>query len=346
MQKFDIDPDIRVAETLPARFYTDDLLFELSKERIFARTWQATGIASKIGSVLPTTMLAGFLDEPVVFTRMNGQLRCLSNVCTHRAKIVAEEECGATGLRCRYHGRRFDLEGRFVSMPEFDEALNFPSERDNLPRIAVETFEDLVLVSLNPLAPVSEFVGEVVSATEELYRERPEFRWEREYEVNAHWALYCENYLEGFHVPFVHESLNRSIDYGTYRTETHRYSSVQIAESRDPSLTFDGRIAAYYYFVFPNLMLNYYPWGISVNVVEPIRKDLTQVRYLTFVADESKLGAGAGADLDTVELEDQAVVESVQQGIRSRYYDRGRYSPSRERGTHHFHRLIAEFMNE
>lgn len=346
MQNFDIDPDIRVAETLPARFYTDDSVFELTKDRIFARTWQAIGVASKIGSVRPTTLLAGFLDEPVVVTRVGGSLKCLSNVCTHRAKIVVENECDATGLRCRYHGRRFDLEGRFLSMPEFDGALNFPTERDNLPRIAAESFADLPLISLNPAAPLTEFVGEIATATENLYRERPEFRSTKEYTVNAHWALYCENYLEGFHVPFVHDSLNRSIDYGTYRTETHRFSSVQIAESDDPSATFDGRIAAYYFFVFPNLMLNYYPWGISVNVVEPVRKDLTRVRYLTFVADESKLGSGAGADLDTVELEDQAVVESVQQGIRSRYYDRGRYSPIREQGTHHFHRLIAEFMNE
>lgn len=346
MQNFDIDPDIRVAETLSARFYSDDAVFESSKDRIFARTWQAVGIDSRIGSVRPTTLLEGFLDEPLVFTRTNGTLNCLSNVCTHRAKIVVDEECEATRLRCRYHGRRFDLEGRFLSMPEFEKALNFPSERDDLPSVAVRSFADLALVSLNPVAPIEEFLREVAAVTENLYRERPEFTSSREYSVNAHWALYCENYLEGFHVPFVHEALNRSIDYGTYRTETHRYSSVQIAESDDPSATFDGRIAAYYFFVFPNLMLNYYPWGISVNVVEPIRKDFTRVRYLTLVADESKLGSGAGADLDAVELEDQAVVESVQRGIRSRYYDRGRYSPTREQGTHHFHRLIAEFMSE
>ncbi len=91
-------------------------------------------------------------------------------------------------------------------------------------------------------------------------------------------------------------------------------------------------------------MLNFYPWGLSVNIVKPVKKDLTRVSYLTYVSDEKKLGTGAGADLETVELEDQRVVESVQKGIRSRFYDRGRYSPAREQGTHHFHRLIAEFM--
>ena len=30
----------------------------------------------------------------------------------------------------------------------------------------------------------------------------------KEYIVNANWALYCDNYLEGFHIPFIHNDLN------------------------------------------------------------------------------------------------------------------------------------------
>lgn len=101
-------------------------------------------------------------------------------------------------------------------------------------------------------------------------------------------------------------------------------------------------IAGYYFWLFPNLMLNFYPWGISVNVVKPLAVDRTRVSYLTYVADESKLDTGAGAALDRVEREDEAVVESVHRGIASRSYARGRYSPTREQGVHHFHRLLAE----
>jgi choline monooxygenase len=93
------------------------------------------------------------------------------------------------------------------------------------------------------------------------------------------------------------------------------------------------------------MMFNFYPWGISVNIVKPVTSARSVVSYLTYVSDASKLGKGAGADLERVELEDEAVVESVQKGIRSRFYSNGRYSPTRERGTHHFHRLIAEFMS-
>jgi choline monooxygenase len=71
----------------------------------------------------------------------------------------------------------------------------------------------------------------------------------------------------------------------------------------------------------------------------------TGILFLTYISDEKNLNEGAGADLHGVEMEDEAVVESVQRGIRSRFYDRGRYSPTREQGAHHFHRLIAEFID-
>src|SRR5204862_6796780 len=86
-------------------------------------------------------------------------------------------------------------------------------------------------------------------------------------------------------------------------------------------------VAAYYYWLFPTTMFNVYPWGISVNVVTPLAVDRTKVSFLPFVWDESKRDLGAGGGLDRVEHEDEAIVEAVQRGVRSRLYDRGRYSP-------------------
>ena len=93
------------------------------------------------------------------------------------------------------------------------------------------------------------------------------------------------------------------------------------------------------------MMFNFYPWGLSVNIVKPVSLNQSKVVFLTYVLDETRLNAGAGSGLDKVEKEDEEVVENVQRGIYSRFYRHGRYSVSRETGTHHFHRLIAEFMN-
>lgn len=349
MSIFDIDPDIALASTLSSRFYLDEKYFEESKEKIFATSWQLAGRVDEVENLAPFVLLENFLDERVLFTKDDEALHCMSNVCTHRGAILVDEPCTGRGLRCGYHGRRFGLDGKFLSMPEFEQTKCFPTEKDDLTAIPHATLGPMLFASPSPHADFNEFFAPVTERLGWLDWSTLKFSPERsrDYFVDAHWALYCENYLEELHIPFVHPGLNQAIDYGTYTTETFRFASLQTARTSDRSTAFDfgdGDIAALYFFVFPNLMLNFYPWGLSVNIVKPIAKDLTTVTYMTFVGDESKLGAGAGGDLGQVEAEDQAVVESVQRGIRSRFYDRGRYSPTKETGTHHFHRLIAEFF--
>jgi choline monooxygenase len=92
-------------------------------------------------------------------------------------------------------------------------------------------------------------------------------------------------------------------------------------------------------------MFNFYPWGLSINIVKPIGLSRSKVSFLSYVWDENKLRQGAGANLHQVEMEDEDIVQHVQKGIRSRFYNHGRYSVKRETGTHHFHRLISEFMS-
>ncbi|MBK8466466.1 MAG: aromatic ring-hydroxylating dioxygenase subunit alpha [Chloracidobacterium sp.] len=337
MSIFEIDPDIRKAKTLASDFYTDEQYFEISKEKIFAGSWQFLGHSNEMSGLKPVMILPGFLDEPVLLVKTQESVTCLSNVCTHRGKILVEEPCEANLIRCSYHGRRFSLDGKFLSMPEFEGVEDFPSESDNLRQIAFAAQGGFMFASIDPVDTFEAFVNEATIQ----YSEPPGLRLTatREYEVNAHWALYCENYLEGFHIPYVHQGLNEIVDYGSYTTETFRYSSVQTGYDDQ------GEVAARYLYIFPNLMLNFYPWGLSVNVVRPVSPSKSVVEFLTYVCDESLVDKGAGADLHSVEMEDEAVVESVQNGIRSRFYSHGRYSPTREQGTHHFHRLIAEFMS-
>ena len=337
MPVFEVDDDIRRAKTLASEFYTDERFFEMSKERIFARSWHFLGRPSGAATLNPAVILPGFLDEPVLVAKSNGSINCLSNVCTHRGKILVEEPCEAKLIRCGYHGRRFSLDGEFLSMPEFEGVEHFPSEADNLSQIALARHGGFLFAGIDAIESFEAFAGDGLPLIEGAspYLKLTE---RRGYEVNAHWALYCENYLEGFHIPYVHRGLNEIVDYGSYTTETFRYASLQTGY--DDS----GEVAARYLFIFPNLMFNFYPWGVSVNVVRPVTPANSVVEFYTYVSDESLIEKSAGSDLHHVELEDEAVVESVQKGIRSRFYSHGRYSPTREQGTHHFHRLIGEFM--
>ena len=360
MHAFSIHPAIEKAATLPSSFYTSPDWFEVVKEKIFARSWQlciTTDELRSSGQMVPHTLLPGYLDEPILFVRDNSdELHCLSNVCTHRGNVLIDGSCVGQHIRCRYHGRRFQLNGEFIHMPEFAKAENFPSPKDNLHQIPFEKWDPFLFANLDPYASFNDVFGEIKQRLNWLPFQQMRFdaNRSRDYLVKAHWALYCENYLEALHIPFVHPGLRSVLDFANYSTELYRYSNLQFALANSGDDSFDlppespdygKKVAAYYYWIFPNLMLNFYPWGCSVNIIKPMAPALTKVSFLTFILDESRLNRGAGGELDKVEREDEAVVETVQRGIRSRFYDQGRYSPTQEQGTHHFHQLLCEFLN-
>jgi choline monooxygenase len=358
---YTVDADITVASTLDSAFYRDESAFALARERVFARTWQWIGDLDDVAareSLAPRDVLPGLLNEPLLLTRDGeGTLRCLSNVCTHRGNILVKQSCKASQIRCGYHSRRFDLAGRMTFMPEFQEAKNFPKSDDNLPAVPFETWANHGFACVDPVATLDAFLGDMAvrQGSVPVARLPHEPAQDRDYSVNAHWALYVENYLEGFHIPFVHAALNEVVDYGGYTNELFRFSSLQRAMAKPGELAFeplegslyrDRRVAADYWWVFPNLMLNFYPWGLSLNLVQPEAIDRTRVSFRSYVWDAAKQGAGAGGALDHVEMEDEAIVQAVQKGVRSRFYRGGRYSPTRERGVHHFHRLLCRFLGE
>lgn len=388
-EPLDIDPDIRRARTLPRWFYRSEHVHAWLSERLLARSWQSITHLSRIvpldernpePGAWPFRFLAGSVDEPLLLTRdEHGGLHCLSNVCTHRAATVIAEPCKLAQLRCPYHGRCFALDGRMLSMPEFDDALDFPSPSDDLPQLPLVGFGNFLFTAIDPAWPFAELV-ELIT---ELAGHLPwgdaalEPAGTAVYELDANWLLYCDNYLEGFHTPHVHPGLAGAVDFDGYETRTASWSSVRIAyPAAEGGIGARGRRlaeaagqiampkpgaptvpapadasanhrapAALYFFLFPNMMFNVYPWGMSLNVVEPLALERTRVRYEAWVWSAELYDTGAGAGLSVIEREDQDIVARVQQGMRGRLYERGRYSPSREQGVHHFHRLLAREWN-
>jgi choline monooxygenase len=149
----------------------------------------------------------------------------------------------------------------------------------------------------------------------------------------------------------------REIDYSQYRTETFRYYSQQFAPIRAMKSEGGERLyapgtglqEALYFWVFPNLMINIYPDNVSTNLVLPISHEKTLTIFEWFfrdaASDRSQARIRKAVQFsDEVQQEDIGLCESVQRGLRSATYDRGRYSVRRENGVHHFHMLLREFL--
>ena len=346
-----IDPDIAKAQTLPSRHYTDERVFSDIISG-FSGCWHFAAHESQLAehNVLPLDHMEHMIGEPMLLTR-DEIIRCVSNVCTHRGMLVATEPCSASTLRCGYHGRTFGLDGCFRNMPEFEGVEGFPSASDDLAGFPLRRWKGLLFAGTEPRRfenCMDELGSRLGWMPIESFEHDPSRH--RSYDIDANWALYVDNYLEGFHIPYVHGDLHEELDYDSYRTELFEGGVLQVGIARRGEACFElpesspdhgQRIAAYYYWLYPGVMLNFYPWGLSVNLVIPLSVDRTRIVYHGFVWDRSKLGEGAGGDLDKVEAEDQGIVEAVQRGVAAGAYDRGRYSPTKEAGVHHFHRMLA-----
>lgn len=346
-----IDSDIRVAKTLPSKFYTSEKRFR-KLLKAFKTSWQFVGSSQEFTTAIsPLKDLEKVLNEPLIRVQDGESTQLLSNVCTHRGMILCQEHSDAKTIQCPYHGRTFNRDGSLKHMPGFEEAVDFPSISDHLQSFELHTWNGFEFASMNPnvhleevLRPVQERLGWFFSDL------KYDPARDRDWEIDANWMLYVDNYLEGFHIPFVHPELNEALDKNGYSTECFEHGVLQIGTAQDGDVCFEiphdsidygKNIAAYYWWIFPNLMLNVYPWGISVNIVIPTGVDSTSVLFRSYVKRPDLLDKGAGAALDKVELQDQFVVENCMKGLRSESYKRGRYSPSHEQGVHHFHRIIT-----
>lgn len=308
-------------------------------ERVLARTWHCVATREEVsapGTVLPVTLLPGALDEPVLLVRDEvGALRAFTNACTHRGAPLASEPCRVAALRCPYHGRRFGLDGTFRGAPGFEAG-------DALHPVPVAEWGPLVFVALDPAMPAPAPPAGFERLVEGGLVRDP--HGEACYAIAAHWLLWCENYLEGLHIPFVHPALNRALDWRGYRTEIVGWDSLQVGPAAPGTPAFPDGAGGHYLALFPTTMVNAYPWGLSINIVEPVSPVATRIRYQAWVARPELRHLGAGAGLDDVEREDDAIVELVQRGVRARGYRPGAYAAGWEAGVLHFHQRIAVLL--
>ena len=326
---------------------------DLEAQTVFSKTWQMVGRLEQVekpGQYV-TARVAG---EPIVVVRGNdGVLRGFYNVCRHHAAEVVSEPCGqASILHCPYHGWNYGLDGSLKGMPEFDGVKNFERQQNGLVPVRAETWEKFVFVNLDPQAePLQQFLGGLVKRMAPLGVSKLHYFDSRTYDIHCNWKVFVDNYLDGgYHVPHLHKGLNSVLDYKEYTIENEdRYclqSSPMVAGKEDAATasTRQGD-RAWYFWQYPNLMINCYEGYMDTNLVLPVDVDHCRVIFDFYFGDisearrqynEQSVAVGA-----RVQDEDLGICEAVQRGLKSRAYGAGRLSVRREAGEHLFHRLLA-----
>ncbi len=341
------------AYTLPAAWYVDERIARLERQHVFGGTWQVVARVDQLQrpGQFVTTQLAG---EPLVIVRSDdGQLRAFYNVCRHHAAaVVTESEGSARLFRCPYHGWSYGLDGALKGAPEFDGVCGFDRGQNGLVPAQVADWEQFVFVNLDPRAtPLAEFLGGLVGRIAPLRLSSLHFFERRSYSLNCNWKVFVDNYLDGgYHVPHLHKALNSVLEYKQYTIECEDgyclQSSPMVAGDEDPA-TSATRLGerAWYFWQYPNFMINLYKGYMDTNLVLPDGVDRCTVVFDFYFDDVSEGGAERNRESiavgERVNDEDVGICESVQRGLHSRAYVAGRLSVRREAGEHLFHRLLA-----
>jgi choline monooxygenase len=293
------NPNASLAEawTPPASWYSDPRILELEKRTVFSHSWQMVGRVDQMrdpGQYI-TCAIAG---EPVVVIRGNDKfLRGFFNVCRHHAAAVMPKSEGkAENLRCPYHGWTYNLEGGLVLTPEFGGVANFDRAANGLVPVQTEVWKSWLFAKLDPVGPsLKGFLGtDLLEQLEHLNLEQLKWFERRHYILNCNWKIFVDNYLDGgYHVPHIHGNLNSVLDYTNYTIETGERFCLQsspIATEKGDAKTAAVRAGkrVYYYWIYPNFMINIYDGVMDTNFVMPRSVDRTEVIFDYYFADVSE----------------------------------------------------------
>ena len=358
IQSYNPDAPLEHALTIPATWYVDQRLYQLELQTVFPHSWQVVGRIDQVrepGQYV-TSEIAG---EPIVVVRGTDRvLRGFFNVCRHHAAaVMTEPEGRANNLRCPYHGWTYSLTGELKGTPDFSGVCDFDRGANGLVPVDIAVWENWVFATLdsehqqNPSPNLENFLGpNLIGQIRSLSLQNLHWVERRHYYFDCNWKVFVDNYLDGgYHVPYLHKGLDSVLDYSKYTIENGPRFCLQSspivsegAEAETGAVRQGER--AFYYWIYPNFMINWYDGVMDTNIVIPHGIDKTEVIfdfYFPDVSDSARERNRASIEVgQRIQDEDVSICRSVQRGLNSRAYKAGRLSVRREAGEHLFHRLL------
>lgn len=341
------------ARTLDARWYCDAGVFARESERIFARCWVVAGRCDEFADIgaFRTVEVAG--ESLIVVRNTDRTLRAFFNVCGHRGTRMCQERSGrfAGSIQCPYHAWTYGLDGRLVAARYMDDTPGFDVTQFSLRIAQVAEWGGFVFVNVEPEAPrFEDALAPLIGRFEPWRLETLRVARTIAYEVAANWKLLFENYSECYHCAVIHPQLENLSPWDSGRNDLHDgpvlggYSVLRDGVPRLASgastafaplgeVSGDDRHRAYYYTIFPTMLLSLQAEYAMAHIIEPLGVDRTRVTC-TLLFDPAEMdrpgfdASEVATFWDTTNRQDWHVSELSQLGIGSRAYRPGPYARS------------------
>ncbi|MEM7114572.1 MAG: aromatic ring-hydroxylating dioxygenase subunit alpha [Chloroflexota bacterium] len=375
---------VESALTIIPEAYTDETFYRLEQERVFANSWVPIAITSQIQKPgdIKVVEVAG---QSIIITRnKEGELRAFYNVCRHRGAMMLDKDCtkvrGAR-IRCPYHSWAYNLNGECIGTPLF-EGSDIPEEmqgafsmggvdkfsREDYPlfSVNVDSWGFLIFVNLaeNP-PPLHKQLGDLPKRLAPYRLDEWVVCRETEFIFKANYKLVGENFMEYYHLPWVHPELikvSRMEDH--YRWQGRgMYTGMMtwpISAGDDggwlglpPMSGLEGQYldSARFIWLFPNASLSIMPNHTFVMITRPDGPAYTVEETYILTHPESLQNEGAEAELDQltdfwtlVNNQDIDIVEKVQAGLTMQPYRGGRMCYHFEEPLHRYQNMVIDKM--
>ncbi|MDQ2816948.1 MAG: aromatic ring-hydroxylating dioxygenase subunit alpha [Candidatus Eremiobacteraeota bacterium] len=354
--------------TLPGSYYTSNDTFAAERERIFATHWLCVGREEQLPKP-GDYFLSEILDESIIVVRDDeARLRAFYNVCRHRGTRMCTQESGRFGgaITCPYHAWTYGLDGRLRTARVMDATPGFSKSDYPLNSVALAAWNGFLFlnVSRDP-TPLGRAFAPVVNRFAPWQIERLRVARSIEYDLACNWKLIVQNYSECYHCPLIHPALERLSPSDSGRNDLAQgaflggYMTLRRAggamtsngASQRPtigSVAGDDVHRAYYYSLFPTMLLSLHRDYVMAHVLRPLgpARTLVSCQWLfdpAVMAGDSFDPSDAVDFWDMTNRQDWHVCELSQLGISSRAYRPGPYSHM-EGLLHAFDRHYLEAM--
>ncbi len=332
----------RVSENppeLPADAYGSAASWDAEKDMLFSKTWvhAASGFqVSDPGDILPLEV-AGL--PLIVIRRRDGAIAAFHNVCRHRGSRLVREPCNArAALTCPYHGWAYGLDGALRTAPywSLDDGTapeGFDKAQYGLLPVRCATWCDQIFVCLDENAPAFEehaapLMARWAHADLSLLR----YAAHLTYDVPVNWKLVIENYLDTYHLPFLHPELGPVETAHRFKVLDDvnligiQYTSGAADKNKGDAgfRTFPGfdagqKASQDIAMLFPNTLFEFVPEHVMFFRVEPLgpraARETLAFYFLGEDATDPELSAGRQASLnawDRINRQDFTVLDELQ----------------------------------
>jgi choline monooxygenase len=370
-----VDEGVARSGTMPADWYTSRELFDLEQKHLFRHVWQQVGRTDQVAEPGDFFTCEVANEQVVVVRDKTGELRALSNVCLHRAGPVAID-CGKRkAFQCPYHGWTYELDGRVRGTAGMESTECFDPGSMRLPEFRVDTWGPLVWVALeDDVPPLQEWLAQITPRAANYDLGELKYVGGRQWHIPCNWKMYVDNYMEGYHIPFIHPGLQQALHGSIYTYKLGTWSNEQYGAEPHPrgpgsrvagvlgstqafrslmppmdGLDEQERNGYYFFWLFPTNTFNFMPDGFLLFTIRPVDVELTQCTFSWWLPEPKdlthKLLQTAVVNFGhLVNMEDVEICMHAQKGMRSSVYRQGRYNADSEACLHHFHALYAERM--